>query len=121
MQIPLEILFRDMEVSSALEQAAREHAENLERYASEVLRCRVTVQAPHKHHHQGKLYSVTVDLHVPGAELVASRNPSAHHAHEDAYVALRDAFKAARRQLQDYVRVRRGQVKRHEPIPRDTG
>jgi cold shock CspA family protein len=117
MQVPLEILFRDMEASPALEEAARKHAEDLERYASEILRCRVTVQAPHKHHHQGKLYSVTVDLHVPGAELVASRDPTAHHAHEDVYVALRDAFKAARRQLQDRVRVRRGKVKKHEAMP----
>ncbi|MDX1488117.1 MAG: cold shock domain-containing protein, partial [Acidiferrobacterales bacterium] len=34
-------------------------------------------------------------------------------AHEDVYVALRDAFAAARRQLGDYARRRRGDTKVH--------
>jgi cold shock CspA family protein/ribosome-associated translation inhibitor RaiA len=80
----------------------------------------VTVEAPHKHHRQGKLYRVAVDVRLPGGEVVASRDPSAHHAHEDVYVSLRDAFKAVRRQLQDYVRVRRGKVKAHETPPHGT-
>jgi cold shock CspA family protein/ribosome-associated translation inhibitor RaiA len=118
MQIPLEIRFRGMETSAALEEAALKHAQKLERYAGSIVSCRVIIEAPHKHHRRGKLYSVRVDLQVPGADVVASRGPSANHAHEDVHVALRDSFKAARRQLQDHVRVRRGQVKRHEGLPR---
>ena len=81
------------------------------------MHCRVTVEAPHKHHHQGNLYTVRIDLRYPGGETVVSRDPSAHHAHEDVYVALRDAFKAVRRQLQDLVRLQRGKVKQHEGPP----
>jgi ribosomal subunit interface protein len=117
MQVPLEIHFHNMDSSPAIEAEIRTRVAKLERFADQIVSCRVTVEAPHKHQHQGNLYSVKVDLRFPGGEVVASRDPSAHHAHEDAYVAVRDAFKAARRQLQDRVRVRRGQVKPHEAPP----
>ena len=118
MQIPLEIRFHNVDHSPAVEAAIREHAAKLEQFADQITRCRVTVEAPHKHHQQGNLYTVRVDVHYPGGEIVVARDPSAHQAHEDVYVALRDAFKAARRQLQDRVRVQRGQVKPHEGPPR---
>jgi cold shock CspA family protein/ribosome-associated translation inhibitor RaiA len=118
MQIPLEIQFRNVDRSPTVEAAIREQTAKLEQFAPQIVHCRVTVEAPHKHHHQGNLFAVTIDLTYPGGEIVATRDPSARHAHEDVYVALRDAFKAVRRQLQDRVRVQRGKVKPHEPAPR---
>ena len=115
MQVPLEIKFRNMDASEAVETAAREYVAKLEHLADSIISCRVTIEAPHRHHHQGNLYTVSVDLHYSGGEAVANRAPGAKHAHEDVYVALRDAFNAARRQLQDRVRVQRGDVKHHEP------
>lgn len=116
MQVPLEIVFHRVDRSPAVEAAVRERVAKLEQIADNITSCRVTIEAPHRHHQQGNLYAVSVDLRYPGSELVANRSPSAHHAHEDVYVALRDAFRAARRQLQDRQRVRRGDVKRHEAI-----
>lgn len=78
------------------------------------MRCKVTVAAPHKHHSHGNLYHVSIDLHLPGSEIVINRDPGKNHKHEDVYVAIRDAFDAAVRKLQDYVRIRRGDVKRHD-------
>lgn len=120
MQVPLEIRFHNLDRSDAIEAAVRERAGKLERFAADIVSCRVTIEAPHKHRRQGKLYGVKVDLRLPGGEIVASREPDAHHAHEDVYVALRDAFDAARRQLQDYVRVRQAKVKTHEAPPEGT-
>lgn len=114
MQVPLEIRFHNLDRSEAIEQAIRERAEKLEQFADDIVSCRVTVEAPHKHHRHGRLYGVTVDVRLPGGEIVANRGPAAHHAHEDVYVTIRDAFKAVRRQLQDHVRVRRGKVKAHD-------
>jgi len=114
MQIPLEIRFVNMESSPAVERAIQERAKKLESFSEHIVSCRVTLEAPHKHHRKGKIYHVVVDVRVPGSEIVASRDPGQHHAHEDAHVAVRDAFKAARRQFQDYVRVKRGKVKHHE-------
>ncbi len=114
MQLPLQITFRHMEPSEAVEARLRKEARKLERYHEHIMACRIIVEAPHAHHHQGKIYSVRVDMTVPGAELVASRPQHANHAHEDVYVAIRDAFDAVQRQLEDYSRRRRGDVKTHD-------
>jgi len=117
MQLPLQITFRDMPPSEALETAIREKAGKLEQFYDHIMGCRVVVEAPHQHHRKGKLYRVRIDLTVPGAELVVNRSPADHHAHEDAYVAVRDAFDAARRQLDGLVARQRGEVKNHEAPP----
>jgi cold shock CspA family protein len=114
MSIPLEIRFHNLDRSPALEAAIHENAQKLEHFAAKIMSCRVTVDAPHHHQHQGQLFQVTIDIHVPGSEIVVNRSPDQHQAHEDPYVALRDAFNAARRKLQDHVRVERGKVKAHE-------
>jgi ribosomal subunit interface protein len=117
MQIPLEILFHSTAKSDAIEAAIRERATKLEKFADSIVSCLVTVDAPHKHHRQGKLFRVSVDVHIPGGHVVASRDPAEHHAHEDVFVAIRDAFDAVRRQIQDRLRVVRGKVKLHEGPP----
>ncbi|WP_455235090.1 HPF/RaiA family ribosome-associated protein [Thiogranum longum] len=117
MKLPLEIVFRNLEPSDAVEAKVRERAEKLENFCKDIMRCEVVIEAHHKHHHQGNLYHVRIDLTVPEAELVASRDPAEHQAHEDVYVAIRDAFDAMRRQLEDYTRRRRGKVKTHEAAP----
>ena len=114
MQTPLQITFRDMSPSEALESHIRSKADKLESIFSPIMGCHVTVEQPHKHKHQGRDFCVHLDLRVPGAELVVT-----HHRHEDAYVALRDSFDAAKRQLEDYARKLRGDVKHHESIRRE--
>jgi ribosome-associated translation inhibitor RaiA len=113
MQTPLEITFHDIDPSASVEAEIRRRAAKLERFAADIVCCRVTVEAPHKHHRHGRLYRVSIDIRIPGTEIVVSRDPAAHHTHEDVYVAIRDAFRAARRRLQDTVRIRRGDVKLH--------
>jgi ribosome-associated translation inhibitor RaiA/cold shock CspA family protein len=113
MQIPLEISLRHMDTSPALEARVRTMAEDLERFSPQIIHCHVVIEAPHQHHRQGKLYTVHVRVTVPDREITAHRTPTDDHAHEDPYVALRDAFRAVQRQLQDYERQRRGDVKTH--------
>ena len=117
MQQPLEITFRDIPRSEALEANIREKADKLDQFYEKIMACHVIVERPHGHHHQGQLYHVRIDLTVPGGELVIKRDPKEHHAHEDPYVAVRDAFKAARRKLQDFARKQRGDIKSHEMPP----
>ena len=114
MSFPLEVDFHNLERSEFIESAVRERCKKLERFAPHVTRCRVKIAAPHRHHTKGNVYHVSVDLHVPGAEIVVNRDPDKDHAHEDVYVAVRDAINAAARQLQGYVRVRRGDVRKHD-------
>jgi ribosomal subunit interface protein len=103
MQIPLEISFKNMEKSEAVEARIREKAEKkLERYAARITSCRVIVEAPTRHHTHGTCFDVRIDIHVPGEELVVTREAS-DPAHTDVYVAIRDAFDAACRQLDSLV------------------
>lgn len=113
MQLPLQITFRNMHPSTAVENAVREKVQKLERFYDRITGCRVVIEAPHRQHIKGNLFCVRVDLAVPEDELVVSRE--AAHGHEDVYVAVRDAFEAMMRQLKEYARRRRGEVKRREP------
>lgn len=109
MKLPLQITVRNVSVSEVANNEIRERAEKLDQFSNNIVGCRVTVDNPHRHQHQGVRYTVWIDLTVRGGELVIKRQP-----HEDLYVAIRDAFNAARRQLEDYERRLRGDVKRHE-------
>lgn len=117
MQIPVQIAFRGMDSSPALEARINAKAEKLEQYHDRITSCRVVVEAPHQRSRKGKLYVITVDVTVPGAELVVNTEKRNHQSHEDVYVALRDAFNAMTRQLEEHARETRGQVKTHESPP----
>ena len=113
MKLPIEITFRDIPRSEAIETAVRAKAAKLEEFYDRIMSCRVVVESPHRHRHKGNIYHVRIDLTVPGKEMVIRRDPKEHSAHEDVYVAIRDAFDAAKRQLEDYARRQRGDVKTH--------
>ena len=138
MKHPLRITFRNMAPSAAIERHVRERTAKLESFCRCITSCHVIVEAPHRHHQKGKAFEVRIDLSVPGEgivinhapkrlrltkltsarnknELRESHRPSKHGAHEDVYVAIRDAFNAAGRKLQDHVRRQTGTVKTHFP------
>ena len=66
MQIPLQISFRNMDPSPAVEAIIREKAAKLDRYFGRIVSCDVSVEAPHRHHHKGKLYKVRIDIGPAG-------------------------------------------------------
>ena len=117
MQEELQISWRGMDPSSALDAKIRKQVQILERFYDRITACRVVVEQLHRHKHKGNLFNVHIDLSVPGSEIVVTRESGKDHAHEDPYVVVRDAFKSAKRQLEDYVRRQRGDVKVHELPP----
>lgn len=117
MQTGVSVTFRGLPASEGVEQRIGEKIAKLEKRFPQLVSCRVAVEGAHHHHHQGNLYHVRIELGVPGRELVVSREQHDRHAREDVYVAVRDAFKAAERQLQDYAQRLRGDIKTHAPIP----
>ena len=107
MKQPIQITFRNLSDSAAIKQLILNEAEQLEHFSNKIINCRVVVEAPHKSHQKGNLYHVNISLTVPGTTLVVTRGPSAHHANQDLYLAVREAFDEMRRQLQDFTRIRR--------------
>ncbi len=115
--LPVQITCRDLPPSDALRARIEKKAAELTQFDDRIVACRVLVEAHHRHHRKGKLYHVRVDLDVPGGEIIVDRDPGSAHEHEDVYVAIRDAFDAAARRLQDHAQRRRGDVKTHAPRP----
>jgi ribosome-associated translation inhibitor RaiA len=123
-----------MPQSDAIVARVQEEAQKLDEFYRRITSCRVIVEVPHRHHVLGEQVHIRIELGVPGGEIVVRHEPSLHSAvqrndeeewqkhleanpqHKEVEVAIRDAFKAARRRLQDYARRQRGQVKVHKAI-----
>ncbi len=112
MEIGLQITARDIEITDAIRADITEKAEKLDKYYDRIMRCRVVIESPKRHQHEGKLYNVHIYITVPGGELMVKRDLD-----KDLYVAIRDAFQAARRKLEDFAGQQRFDVKHHEETP----
>jgi len=112
MKIPLQITTRNLDLAEVFKEEIRNKAEKLDKFYDQIMRCRVVVEVPHRHSHEGILYKVHIHMTVPGTELVVERELA-----EDLEVAIRDAFDAARRKLEDFARRQRGDIKQHEQAP----
>ncbi len=115
MQAEPSIVFRGMEPSAALRQRIEQRIQRLQHLHPHLMSCRVTVEPHGLHQHQGHHFHVRVDVTAPGHELVVDREPAAHQQHEDPFVAVRDAFDAMERRVEDLARIERGDVKTHHP------
>jgi ribosomal subunit interface protein len=117
MQIPLQITFHNIPPSPAVEAKIRTLVDKLERFYHRITSCRVIVDAPHRHQRNGKLYQVRIDITVPTGEIVIKRDPPERQSHEDIYVAIHNAFDAAKRKLQDHASILRQETKTHQVQP----
>lgn len=117
MQTAPTITFRDLEHSTEAETRINKEVAKLERVFGRIVDCRVVIEAPHRQHHKGRVFHVALDINVPGGQVIVSRDTHENHAHEDLPTAIRDAFRAARRQLEGHAAKRRGEVKAHEIPP----
>ena len=114
----VEVTFRNMQTSDWLEQDILERAAKLETYCPDIVTCRVMIDKPHHHKSAGRRFSVHIDIAVPGEEIAVSHSPNVRKQSDDGprkdvLAVVREAFSSARRQLQDYVRRRRNDVKSH--------
>ena len=113
MTVPLQITFRDLPSSPAVEAQIRERAEHLERVFDRLTACRVIVEGRHRPQRAGKVAHLCIELTLPGKIITIGRGAAEFEAHDDVFVAVRAAFDAARRRLDRHARRRRGEVKTH--------
>lgn len=102
----IDTTFRDMLPSPALRAAALRWAARIEHVSDRIVRCHVLIEKPHRHHLHGSPFQINIVLTVPGGQIAVS-----NQTNQDAYVALADAFRAARRQLVHHVDAQRHFVK----------
>lgn len=95
------VVFRGIDHSQAVEDAVQKRLEKLERFSDEIISLRVVLESPHKNHHKGKVYHVALEAVIPNHDLVVNHEQHDKHAHEDIYVAIRDAFNALERRIKE--------------------
>ncbi len=100
--VPLQVTFRHMHPSKAVEAKVKQKIEKLTRFYDRIIAAHVIVDLPHHKHHQGNLFEVAIELSLPDGQVLVNRHANPDHRHENIYVALRDAFDAAQRQLTEY-------------------
>ncbi len=119
MQKLLQLRWRNMTPSEAVEAHVREEVERLERFHGRITGCEVTLESPSRHHRNGaQKYRVRIELSIPGGKLVVARDRDRKQAQADLYVAVRHAFREAKRQLQDHLGRLEARVNVHEEPPR---
>jgi len=102
MKIPLRISTRKLTLSKSALDSIKNKAKKLEKFYDKIIACRVVVETPHRHKNHGVLFHVSIDISLPGTELAVKRE-----SNEDIYIAIRDAFDVARRQLLSHNRKRK--------------
>jgi ribosome-associated translation inhibitor RaiA len=135
----LQITFLHNNPSTALEFRIRREASRLDRYYDRIEGCRVVVDIPHDRHRQDSGFHIRIEISVPGPEIVVthtgvsrstasgrqngerSRQGESQPGGDESFVSIREAFAIARRRLEDYARVERGDVKHHAPPPQLSG
>src|SRR3974390_2235534 len=121
METPVQIDFQGMAAQPQVRGVIDKHVSELEQRFGRITAGRVALKAPGEHHRIG-LYEINIRLELPdGREVNVTRTPSEDDRQSDLNFATNDAFKHARRQLQDHVRRMQGQVKQHETAPIATG
>jgi len=94
-----QVVFHNLNQTDAIREAVNKRVDKLKRFCDQVITGRVVLDSPHNHHHKGKVYSVSLEIHAPTLEVQVKQDQHDNHAHEDLYVAIRDAFNVAERQL----------------------
>jgi ribosome-associated translation inhibitor RaiA len=139
MELALQVTYRDLMQSDALDALIRDEVKKLERFFPRIISCQVLVERAYRHPRVGSPYHVRIEIGLPGDRLTINSEPNIRTtlvgsedphirkdaevsaAHKDAALAVRDAFRRAKRRIQDYSRLIRGDVKRHEPRPAPAG
>ena len=112
--IPFQITFLDFPESDAVWIAVQKRVEKLEHFFDRIVRCEVVVSCPHRHRQVDRLFQIQIRLYIPKEDVIVNHNATKNEAHRNIYVAIRDAFNAAERILQDKIKILRRQVKFHE-------
>ncbi len=112
MSFALHIAFRNMDASASAEALVRQRAEELEHLSNRIGTCRVVLDCAHRQNQVSRLYSVHIDLTLPGGTIMVNRDTGSNHSHDDLQVAIRDSFDTARRKLQEYARKHDGTARR---------
>ena len=105
MQVPLDITFENSEPSEAIRSEVEKQAKRLEKFHDRITSCNVAVIAPQTRHRKGDLFKIDIRIAMPEhKDILVTKTHGDAPEHEHIAVAIKDAFGAAQRQIEDTVR-----------------
>ncbi len=109
MQTPVEIVFRHCEPSEEIRDEIAAQLRRLEKFSRRITSCRIVVNGPQTRRRNGDLFQIELRIAMPGhKEVVVDQRNGGAGEREHAPVAIREAFAAAARQIEDVARDMRG-------------
>lgn len=109
MELPLQITWRHIDPSAAVEERVKERAQKLVQHFPEISHIHCVLEEPHRSQHKGNHYVVRLDIRVPGTDVVVGREDPDESRQTDLYAAITDTFDLAERRLRD----RNGRKQKH--------
>jgi cold shock CspA family protein len=115
MLVPLNISFQNSEPSEAVRSEVERQAKRLEKFHDRITSCKVAIIVPQTRHRKGDLFKIDIRIAMPShQDIIVTRTHDDVPEHEHILVAIKDAFSAAQRQIEDSIRKMRGDTKVHE-------
>ena len=115
MQAPIEIAFQHCEPTEEIQAEIAKQAKRLEKFSDRLTSCHVAIVGPQTRHRQGELFKIDIQIAMPEHhDVMVTRARGDAPEREHPLVAIREAFDAAVRQIEDVTRDMRGQVKDHQ-------
>jgi cold shock CspA family protein len=115
MQAPIEIAFQHCKPSEEIRAEVAKQAKRLEKFSDRITSCHVAIAGPQTRHRQGDVFKIDVRIAMPEhRDVIVTRTHGDAPEREHPLVAVREAFDAAVRQIEDVARDTRGQVKDHQ-------
>ncbi len=118
--VPLKIDYKNYEDHPDLTPLIQEQVDKLGKYFDRITSCHVVVSKPHNRRQSGSNFHIHIDLHIPGNVVAITREPERDSRHDDVGLAIRDAFKAAKKSMQSYIEKLRSDIKFHPKPPIQT-
>ncbi len=113
MEVPLEIILKNVEQKEEIEAVIDEKIAKLEQVCDHLISCRVFVEQNPTHQHAKHTYHIRVDVRMPPHHEIVVKRDSGTNSHENIGSVLREAFIAARRQVEQIVDRQKKHVKAH--------
>lgn len=102
MTTALDVHFHGLEKSEAVESKVKEKVAKLQRRFGRISACRVVLEAPHRNPAKAKVFSVKIEISIPGSKpIIINHEREGASAHDDLSLAIRDAFEAATRKVDE--------------------
>lgn len=93
MKSAVDVVYRDLASSTAINETITKKIEKLNRYTDQIVHSRIVLDTPHNHKHKGKQFRASLEIDLKGSPIAITQD------NESIHLAIRDAFITAERKI----------------------